>query len=102
MIRYTSLEDATIAISLCGSSFDTSLSIIKVTGVDFNDPSNEQTVDVGCNDDANREGCSTESEIAFKAEEDVVYYFVVDGLYQSAVGSTFRINVEKVLGVPTG
>jgi hypothetical protein len=84
--RYTPDQDITIDVDLCGSGYDTILSVF----------ANDNTTLVGCNDDA----CGGQSRLEFlELSAGDTYYFLVDG-YGSASGAYQLAVVENLLPSP--
>ena len=83
VFKFQPTKDISVSISLCGSGFDTILYIMDSTQSVLNDL---------CNDDADRDGCSSDAFLVLDAKQSVDYYIVVDG-YDKSEGD-FRLEVR--------
>jgi len=86
---YTATATGPVLVSLCGSTYDTGLSVL-----------NSALVEVACNDDF----CGLQSELSLTMNAGTTYYIIVDG-YSSASGAytlNMRAVVPCILTCPAG
>lgn len=76
---------SSVTLSLCGSGFDNLMYIMNNTGI---------VLDGKCNDDSNRDGCTSDAFLTLDVQPNVDYYVVVDG-YGQAEGE-FRLQVRGI------